>query len=152
LLTLLKDEDPRTRQRAIHIVSQLGPRGEEAVPILVDIVLHDPSECFEVPVSTMAAEALGRIGPAARAAVPALTQMLEDDQPTMPTGIPKSLFAAVALGKIGPAARPALPALRRLVERTIPELQHNVAEALAQIEGPDEGQPWWRNLLARWRR
>jgi HEAT repeat protein len=152
LLTLLKDQNPRARQQAIQIVSQLGPRGKEAVPLLVDIILHDPTECFEVPFSTMAAEALGGIGPTARAAVPALTQMLDDDQTTMPTGIPKSLFAAVALGKIGPAARPALPALRRLLQRTIPQLQHNVVEALAQIEGPGERQPWWRNLLARWRR
>jgi hypothetical protein len=112
--------------------------------------LHQ-TDSFDVPFSTMSAEALGSIGPAAGAAVPALTQMLEDDRPTMPTGIPSSLFAAIALGKTGPQARPALHALRRLLDRTIPDLQHNVVEALAQIQATGDGERWRSHLPAWWR-
>src|SRR5262249_31211045 len=52
-----------------------------------------------------AAEALGRLGPKAKAAVPALVKLLK-------AGTPAQREQAVrALGKMGPAAREAVPAL-----------------------------------------
>jgi HEAT repeat protein len=52
-----------------------------------------------------AVRAIGRIGPAANAAVPALIPLLKDDSWVV------RLFAAKAIGKIGPGAGQAVPAL-----------------------------------------
>ncbi|HEY7310058.1 MAG TPA: HEAT repeat domain-containing protein [Gemmataceae bacterium] len=137
LLTRLKDEEPLIRELAIEGIGRLGPKAREAVPLLADIVLHDPTDRWGYPFSKMAAQALSVIGPEAAEAVPALIQMLQDDRPTAPTGIPNSIFAAHALGSIGPAARSAVPALNELYRRTFPELRHNVANALEHIRGPE---------------
>jgi HEAT repeat protein len=80
-----------------------------------------------------AAWALGRIGPNARTAVPALIELLKDGKeydlnlhygsnpafgvPRSPREIPPSIMAyipAEALGNIGPDARAALPGLREM--------------------------------------
>ena len=51
------------------------------------------------------ASALGRIGPAAKGAVPALSTALKDKDEQVQE------WAAYALGEIGPAAKQAIPAL-----------------------------------------
>ena len=57
-----------------------------------------------------AASTLGRIGPAAKIAVPVLIEALKDKR----AGVRSR--AATALGQIGPAANAAVPALRSLSE------------------------------------
>jgi HEAT repeat protein len=149
LLPPAKGEAPGLRAGVLEVLCRLGPKAAGAVPVLADIVRHDPGGHGGCPFSKLAAEALGEIGPQAAAAVPALTAMLKDDRPTMPTGIPNSIFAAIALGAIGPAARPAVPALKALLRRTIPELRHNVAGALEHIRGPEARESWWKRLFRR---
>jgi hypothetical protein len=117
------------------------------VPLLVDIVLHDPTDRWGYPFSKMAAEALGAMGPEAAEAVPALIQMLQDDRPTAPSGFPNSFFAA--LGEIGPAARSAVPGIKKLYQRIGPELRHNLDRVLEQIRGPVRTGSWWRRLFRR---
>ncbi|HEY7159489.1 MAG TPA: HEAT repeat domain-containing protein, partial [Gemmataceae bacterium] len=149
LLARLKDEEPLIRELTIQAIGLLGPKARQAVPLLVDIVLHDPTDRWGYPFSKMAAQALGAIGPEAAEAVPALIQMLQEDRPTAPSGFPNSFFAALALGEIGPTARSAVPALNKLYQRTIPELRHNVANALEQIRGPEPTGRWWIRLFHR---
>jgi HEAT repeat protein len=56
-----------------------------------------------------AANALQRIGPDARAAVPALIEALQDGD--------LMFDAAMALGAIGPGAKAAVPALKELIKK-----------------------------------
>jgi HEAT repeat protein len=147
LLARLKDEEPLIRELTIQAIGLLGPKARQAVPLLVDIVLHDPTDRWGYPFSKMAAEALGAMGPEAAEAVPALIQMLQDDRPTAPSGFPNSFFAA--LGEIGPAARSAVPGIKKLYQRIGPELRHNLDRVLEQIRGPVRTGSWWRRLFRR---
>ena len=75
-----------------------------------------------------AATALGRAGPAAVPAVPALVQALSG------ASDPVGQAAARALGEIGPAARTALPHLAAVLVNGTPGVQKAAAEALARID------------------
>jgi hypothetical protein len=68
LINSLGDGAEHTRRRASHVLAGLGRA--EAVPELIKELDWDDSE-----VQTKAALALGRIGPAARAALPALNEL-----------------------------------------------------------------------------
>jgi len=58
-----------------------------------------------VYVRAVAADSLGRIGPEAAAAIPALQDLLRDEQ------APVRAAAATALGRMGPSAKEAVSAL-----------------------------------------
>ena len=68
---------------------------------------------------------LGRFGPAAHAATPALIEALADEYLRQE--------AAIALGKIGPAAHAAVAALRPLQEESL--VGHFARRALEEIDG-----------------
>src|SRR2546421_679467 len=77
-----------------------------------------------------ALEALGRIGPGAKAAVPALLRALEDRAPQY------RVLAARALGGIGPADERVVPVLVRLfAEELTTGMSFAAAEALQKL-GP----------------
>jgi hypothetical protein len=63
----------------------------------------------DINISREAAKVLGEIGPAAKDAVTALVEALNDDN--------IDLIAVWALGQIGPAAIAAAPAIRRWLEK-----------------------------------
>ena len=96
-------EDPKTaketRFRAAEIIASCGA---PAVPALTR-ALKDP----EKEVRAKIVELLGAMGPAAKAAVPALAQTVADDA----SGTVR-LRAAYTLPKLGPDAKNALPVLR----------------------------------------
>ncbi|HZC01464.1 MAG TPA: hypothetical protein VE844_08905, partial [Gammaproteobacteria bacterium] len=73
------------------------------------------------------ADALGKIGPGAASAVPALIVALGSDNVRLPTR------ATVALGNIGAEAKAAIPALVEAMEREEQEYKKNQAEAVGQI-------------------
>ncbi|HKI37754.1 MAG TPA: HEAT repeat domain-containing protein [Gemmataceae bacterium] len=114
LSAVLKEEDKKELVEAA--VTSLGKMGQPAVPPLIDALKNkaaapnkdkkkgpapaDPTAF----VRTKAAEALGNIGPKAKAAVPALTDALRDAN--------VRTEAAIALGNIGPDAKDAVPALQ----------------------------------------
>jgi HEAT repeat protein len=118
-------------------VAYLGDLGMEAAPALVRIVSAKDARDLRA----YAADALARLGPAAKAATPALTAALRDPEPFVRQAAAKALFkitgdagpsvdalqqglrpddVSVAdvgqLGQMGPAAAKALPALQKLLK------------------------------------
>lgn len=115
-------EDPY-RRAAFDALGNIGPAG---VPHLVDL-LKDP----HVPSKYRATEALGRIGPDAKAAVPALLARMKD------RGADRldRRAAGEALVAIGPGAVAAVPDLIALIPDKELEVADLAAEALGAI-GP----------------
>jgi HEAT repeat protein len=103
--------------------------GGPAVPAIRD-VLNDPDDY----VRGCAARILAKIGPEARAAVPALIRAIHRPDPTRK---PNILFREVveALGEIGPAAKPAVPALNGLLDNAGDD-DFDVVLALNRIGAP----------------
>lgn len=83
--------------------------GESAVPALVE-VLEGPNPKMR----PCAVEALGLMGPRAKAAVPALIRALRSEKADRVPDDVLRRFAILALGKIGPDAKDAVPALDAL--------------------------------------
>ena len=79
--------------------------------------LQDP----DVEVRSRAAEALGKIGPEAAAAVPALTTALQDPD------VDVRMEAAWALGCIGPEAAAAAPALSNALQDPVVDVRSEAA-------------------------
>jgi len=109
LLRLIAELKEARGQLRTHPLRQLGQSGEyasAAVPIVREY-LKDP----EPEVARAAANCLARIGPRAKAAVPALIGALNDSADEA-----LRAEAALALGEIGPAAKAAVPALVALLK------------------------------------
>lgn len=106
-------------QNAMDAMASLG---ELAVPGLIEALEHEPSQ-------VRAAYILGEIGPAAAAAVPALTKLLHADKAEVRR---EALFA---LGKIGPAAAAALPDVLACYQSGPAEQRYGAAFALGKL-GP----------------
>ena len=90
----LKGLAPQTRNAAAYEIAGMGPEAVMAVPALIQ-ALDDPSPVVRFPVTV----ALGEIGPGAKAAVPRLQQMVEEE-------INDEIAASArrAIGHIEPAA------------------------------------------------
>jgi len=82
-----------------------------------------------------AAYVISGMGPAAKAAVPALIEALDD--PVAAVRYP----VAVALREIGPAAAAAVPALRRALNDSSDDVAAMARKALIAITGEDPGPP-----------
>ena len=74
LLVMLKTGDEEARGLAAFALSKVGGGQAKVLSALTDVLQNDPSE---YSVHMYAAEALGRIAPPARAAIPALTEALK---------------------------------------------------------------------------
>jgi len=104
----LKTEDPLEREAVCWTLIEAAPELAEklAVPVLIDlfkVARQDPRRWFwDNP-----AQLLGRLGPRAKAAVPAIAEYLD----SVPTWYPHDTIRA--LERIGPSARAAIPALVR---------------------------------------
>jgi HEAT repeat protein len=70
----LKALAPQSRNAAAYEIAGMGPEAVRAVPALIE-ALDDPSAAVRYPVTV----ALGEIGPGAKAAVPRLQQMIEEE-------------------------------------------------------------------------
>jgi HEAT repeat protein len=70
----LKGLAPQTRNAAAYEIAGMGPEAAAAVPALIE-ALDDPAAAVRYPVTV----ALLEIGPAAKAAVPRLQQMVEEE-------------------------------------------------------------------------
>lgn len=107
LLADLTGPDAGLRQEAAYALGSCGRADKDAVPELIDGVLHgNPTARF------WSAVALGRVGPDAIQGVPALVALLDDPQ----SGT--RCAAAKALARIGPAAAAdTVPAVIRLLKR-----------------------------------
>ena len=108
--------------------------GAAAVPALLD-VLNGPDRDMRV----CAAEALGGIGPAARAAVPSLLRELHAEQPELDDAKAEALRhqAVIALGRVGPDAKAAVPALNTLLDRELADKETVYPEEWPIVEALD---------------
>jgi hypothetical protein len=171
---------PEAKLYAADLLSRLGVDGSETIPVLLDALkLHDgvrvgpvyprpPSPAVAlarygpgtVPALVKAlpepgaVEALAGIGPEAKDAVPALAQLLDQDNFPGKTGALRRAWVAHALGRIGPAAQPALPSLVRMLKdgANLPDTAMHVgpaARAMGEIgPGAKEAAPVLATLLA----
>jgi HEAT repeat protein len=169
LTDLLKESNPEARVQAALALWRIDHRAEEAVPVLVSALkgpltprpgsaLGLPGRFGTVssapPACQQAADALGQIGPEARAAAPALTEVLRD--PRFSSYRPDY---ALALFKIdGQAAGVAIAVLIevldgkghavRLPEQAASALRKQAAKALGEIGAPArEAVPSLRKAL-----
>src|SRR5262249_55674712 len=104
---------------ATGIGVEFGAAGKGAIPALIQALWDE-----HWGVRSSAAEALGRMGPAAAPATPALIALLESPEEDWVHSA-----AAEALGQIGPGAEAALPALREKLKH--PDSYVRVHAALA---------------------
>lgn len=133
LTAQLRTDDSSTRISAaialgnILLHSPISPGGADPLPTTVDALaraLGDP----HLTVRQQAAQALGRIGPAAASAVPALQAVLEiEGGETADESI--HAYAAWAIGEMGKLGLPAVPALRRCFENDPDPYTRKAAEA-----------------------
>ena len=166
LAKAIEDEYDGVRHLAVQTLSYIGPAAQAAVPALVKalddedmrgsavytLLLIDPAarrigpegvpsligalSDIDKRVCCKAARILRSIGPAAKAAVPALKQVLEDTRGLGHDKEQARAEAAGALGSIGPAAQAALPALMHaLDDDDDSSVRFNAALALAKIRG-----------------
>jgi len=100
-----------------------APPGERTRGRVYDLIRRLQTEA-----DAAAAEELGKLGPGAAEAVPALIEALEkkDDSVGRP--------AAEALGRIGPRAQEAVPALKKALKAGDPYVRIAAAAALAKID------------------
>jgi HEAT repeat protein/Leucine-rich repeat (LRR) protein len=120
LSPFLRDRDCRVRSHMAVLLGNLGPKAAAAVTPLMDGLNDngwtrssrlDPNFGINRPVCCDMAEALGKIGDAARPALPKLSAMMTDDQrPTV------RISAALAVFQIDPPNQKALRELIRILE------------------------------------
>jgi HEAT repeat protein len=131
---LLGDRDASVRNdAALQLGAEFGEKGGRAVPTLVK-ALWDEDVGSITPMT--AAEALGRIGPAARQAVPALIALLASRPEA---GIQSG--AVEALGLMGTPARRAVPVLLERLKHPDGLVRVHAALALWRIDRKRDGLP-----------
>jgi HEAT repeat protein len=105
ILLLLKNEKPEVRVRAAKALGEMAQQPDLVIPNLLEIARTDA----QWKVRSYAIEAVGRYGPRAVEAIPALIEALGE--------VRLQVRAADALANIGVAARSAIPALVNLLSR-----------------------------------
>lgn len=125
LMTKLSSRDEDELYQAIQ---DLGLRGPEAAPAVKDLLKIFTSEKTSPNVRYETALALGRIGSAAKDAVPALIEALRSEDATLRG------YAAGALSGIGPDAAAATKALAVALRDPNPAVRRNSAKALGAIK------------------
>lgn len=156
LIDLLKnDEDPAIRRIAGGVLARMGPDAKDAIPgliasmndlhpavrqIAVEALGEMPDDSSNV-IATLttaltkdsvhyvrqtAAEALGKHGAHAKAAIPALLKAMRD--------FASGRAAAEALGKMGSNAKDAIPALREMSTNSNEGLRDAAKSALRMID------------------
>jgi len=150
----LADPDPGVRWHAAAALMQLGRAASGAAPALLVAMtdgswpvrnaagraLEDVAEPAHVELLARAladpsaetryhvARAIGRLGPAALAAVPALTAALRDEDSEV------RMESVWALAAFGPAARAAVPPLQGALADPEPQVRAAAAHALAAVD------------------
>ena len=121
-IALLESGTYKVPYRGFTVIKFFGPKAESAVPVLIEMLSQKPlarpsylmnsaSGQNNVWLAPQASVAIGAIGPAARDAVPALTNLLAGKDYNR-------VDFCKALGGIGPDAGKAIPALEALLNGT----------------------------------
>jgi hypothetical protein len=124
LIELLRHEDPTVRWQAART---LGKVREPAVPSVPELVRLTGSDS-ESLVREHAAEAIGDIGPAAAAGIPALVQALKDPVPRVRRD------AVRALGQMGPTAKGVLADVRLATQDPDADVKAAASRAVSLID------------------
>ncbi len=124
----LGDPDPAVRRAAIRTEASLTRGTNHSVPVLLK-VLTRPGE--EPEVRAEAAEAIGRLGPVAKEAIPVLVQALKDPEERVREE------AADALGGVGVGSGEALLALTDVLDDPEPEVRQQAQESMQRIRVED---------------
>ena len=72
----LRNDQAKTRMAAVQSLGVIGENAKDAVPDLLEIVLHDPDQLVRI----YAANSLGQIGPGAREAVEPLIKLIQTEK------------------------------------------------------------------------
>jgi HEAT repeat protein len=121
LLTLLADPDIYVRQTAARALGEIHPDDPRVVPALLEKLAGDEKATAIRPLSEYGANA--------KAAVPRLIELLENDpDPNL------QWEAARTLGKIGPDAQAAIPSLIKALKSTSGTLREHAAETLGELQ------------------
>jgi HEAT repeat protein len=148
VVMILKHQDSSLRAHAAHKLATIGPSAEALPALLESLADSDHLVRF------WTVRALGKLGPAAKSAVPVLIETLnrEREDGSMVGCI------AVTLGQIGPDARAAVPSLKEMLVRRDASISTSAALALWRIEkqknevlsvltkkleGKEEGDRWF---------
>ena len=115
----------------MEVIAELngGEKSSAAVPFLRE-ALADESQSVRRNV----AQALGKFGPSAGAAVPDLVARVERDEDHH-----VRFYSARSLGRIGPNAKAAIPVLKELERSGDDQLRKVAAEALVKIQSESRG-------------
>ncbi len=160
LVSLVKsNRDSALRHEIIDALEAIGAASDQAVPTLIELLGDE-----DVEVQRGATFALGKIGPAAKTALPmiranavkkelrpvslwAIVRIAPDDEKAADQAVPVAIAAlkrdeavirfeaAETLRLIGPRARAAIPALEAASEDPDLHVRKAVAEALKKIKG-----------------
>jgi HEAT repeat protein len=124
LCDMLDDVDPSAVLPAVETLAEME---DHSVPVLLEALAEPKSRYW-------ATVAVSEIGPAAAAAVPALTKLAAEGE------LDERLQAILALAEIGPAAADAAPALVQALESNEPLLRSAAAFALgrARVTAADD--------------
>jgi HEAT repeat protein len=158
LTELLKARDPETRIRAALALWRIDHRADESVPVLAAELKNQaasragsassplghfgqPLRTHPTPLCQEAADALAEIGPAAKAALPALTEALRHRH--LASNRPSYALALLRIDR--PAAKAAVPALIEVLsrkaqavylpEQAAPAIRKQAASVLGQMGG-----------------
>ncbi|MEQ8787746.1 MAG: hypothetical protein RIC55_15690 [Pirellulaceae bacterium] len=135
LMDRIADDSMRVRFAAAYWLGTYERQAAPAVPALT-AALYDPDNC------SAAANALGRLGPVAASAVPALVEMARSgsNRPTLKRQYHylRRIDAIRALGSLGDVAAEAAPALIELYGGHV-DLRPHIATALWEID-PESAQ------------
>jgi HEAT repeat protein len=119
LVKAIHDADPTVIANAVDALASLGPK---IVPRLINALKNKDLRLH-------AARVLGRIGPEAKEAAPALAAALDDAEGEYRREV------QFALGAIGPAAAPAVPSLIESLDSDDDQIRNSAVYALGRI-GP----------------
>jgi len=139
LLESAKNSDVNVRRAVASALSIIVVRDKVNSDLMVGSLISF-LEDEDARIRLTAARALGRIGPPAASAVPALALLLRDsEQGSEPGSIVRvRSFAAMSLGKLGPVAAGALPQLNEMMSGQDVEQRIIAADSVWQISGDRE--------------
>ncbi len=119
-------EGPHPTTWVASALGLFGPVAKDATPDLLKIAADRSRPVIQ---RVAGIEALSQIGPAHRQAIPALRDLLTDEDPIVQTA------AAEGIAYLGPAAQVCVPTLTRLLRAGSPRMRFKSAQALAKM-GP----------------
>jgi HEAT repeat protein len=122
----LNGSEDRVRRETATVLGDVAGQLNDAVPELTEALKHG-----EPSVRSAAAEALGRLGPTARGAYPALEYLSRQDRDR---GVKQT--ALLACERVGKPGESDVPLLCRGLKDVRPSFRASVAQALASIVPP----------------